>query len=125
MANETDIIESLNDGGDDPIIEPDNIPEDISGLDAVALKAKIDEKDAKIADISTKNRKLFERAKKAEGFVLKDGHWIKEKEEPKPNEKVEPKATTGELDETQLDYLDLKGISDIDEIKVIQKVMQR
>lgn len=32
---------------------------------------------------------------------------------------------TGELDETQLDYLDLKGISDQDEIDLIQNVMQR
>lgn len=32
---------------------------------------------------------------------------------------------TNELDETQLDYLDLKGISDEDEIDVIQKVMHK
>ena len=32
---------------------------------------------------------------------------------------------TGELDETQLDYLDLKGISDPDEIDIIQKVIAK
>lgn len=32
---------------------------------------------------------------------------------------------TGELDETQLDYLDLKGISDSEDIAVIQKVIQK
>ena len=32
---------------------------------------------------------------------------------------------TGELDETQLDYLDLKGITDSEDIAVIQKVIQK
>jgi hypothetical protein len=32
---------------------------------------------------------------------------------------------TGELDETQLDYLDLKGISDSDDIKVIEDVIKK
>ena len=32
---------------------------------------------------------------------------------------------TGELDETQLDYLDLKGITDSEDITVIQKVIQK
>lgn len=40
-----------------------------------------------------------------------------------PKEQSEPK--TGELDETALDYLDLKGITDDDEIDVIRKVMQK
>lgn len=53
-----------------------------------------------------------------------------EKKVDKP-EKVESKvepvkevSKTGELDETQLDYLDLKGITDQDEIDLIQKVMK-
>lgn len=37
---------------------------------------------------------------------------------------TKPKSTTGELDETQLDYLDLKGIADSDEIDLIQRVMK-
>ena len=32
---------------------------------------------------------------------------------------------TGELDETQLDYLDLKGISDSDELSIIEKVIAK
>jgi hypothetical protein len=36
-----------------------------------------------IEKLKEQNRKLFERAKKAEGFVLKDGHWVK-KAQPKP-----------------------------------------
>jgi len=40
---------------------------------------------------------------------------------PQPVEKTE----TGELSETQLDYLDLKGITHEDDIDIIQKVMKR
>ncbi len=39
--------------------------------------------------------------------------------EPKPESK-----STGKLDETQLDYLDLKGISEEEDIKVIETVMK-
>ena len=77
-------------------------------------------------DLENTNRQLFERAKKAEGFVKVDGKWVKA---PKPEEAVETaqklKATTGELSETQLDYLDLKGVTEAEDIDVIQKVMQR
>ncbi len=45
-------------------------------------------------------------------------------DEEEPKQKPS-KANTGELDETQLDYLDLKGISDDDEIAVIQKIVQK
>lgn len=72
-----------------------------------------------------KNKHLFARAKKAEGFVLKDGKWNKPvKVEAKPTEVEKPKAT-GELDDTQLDYLDLKGITADEDIEVIQKIMSK
>src|SRR3990167_6734816 len=87
--------------------------------DVTALKAKAEE-------LENTNRQLFERAKKAEGFVKVDGKWVKA---PKPEEAVETaqqlKAKTGELSETQLDYLDLKGVTEAEDIDVIQKVMQR
>lgn len=77
-------------------------------------------------ELAQTNKQLFERAKKAEGFVKVDGKWVKA---PKAEEAVENaqqlKAKAGELSETQLDYLDLKGITDQDDIDVIQKVMQR
>lgn len=88
-------------------------------LDVEALKAKATE-------LEQTNKQLFERAKKAEGFVRVDGKWVKA---PKPEEAVETanqlKAKTGELSETQLDYLDLKGVTEQEDIDVIQKVMQR
>src|SRR3990167_5403362 len=88
-------------------------------VDAAALQEKNTE-------LENTNRQLFERAKKAEGFVKVDGKWVKA---PKPEEAVETaqqlKAKAGELSETQLDYLDLKGVTDESDIDVIQKVMQR
>lgn len=46
-------------------------------------------------------------------------------EEPKPTEVAKSTVQkTGELDETQLDLLDLKGITEEDDIDLIQKVMK-
>lgn len=47
-------------------------------------------------------------------------------EDPKP-EKAEAKATSkpGDFDETQLDYLDLKGISDDSDIEVIRNIVKK
>lgn len=39
-------------------------------------------------------------------------------------QEAEPAKSTGKLDETQLDYLDLKGISEPEDIKVIETVMK-
>lgn len=115
MEQEIENADSLNSEGNDTEI----VAEDTSGLDAAALQAKL-------AETEAKNKQLFERAKKAEGFVLKEGKWVKaEKPAPAPKGEVVPKATTGELDETQLDYLDLKGINEQEDIDVIQSVMSR
>lgn len=43
----------------------------------------------------------------------------------KDEAKVETSRTTDELDETQLDYLDLKGYTEEEDIEVIQKVMKK
>ncbi len=91
-------------------------------VDVEALR----EKAAKADELEAVNRQLFERAKKAEGFVKVDSKWVKA---PKAEEAIETsnqlKAKAGELSETQLDYLDLKGVTDSDDIEVIHKVMQR
>ena len=43
-----------------------------------------------------------------------------------PEKSVEkPKTPTGELDETTLDYLDLKGITETEDIKEIEKVIAK
>lgn len=99
-----------------------------TGVDTSASTETVDVEalQAKATELENTNRQLFERAKKAEGFVKVDGKWVKA---PKAEEAVETaqqlKAKTGELSETQLDYLDLKGVTDESDIDVIQKVMQR
>lgn len=91
----------------------------VDNVDVTALQKELEE-------TKQSNSQLFERAKKAEGFVKVDGKWVKA---PKAEEAIrtteELQAKTGELGETQLDYLDLKGITHEDDISIIQKVMQR
>lgn len=47
------------------------------------------------------------------------------KEEPAPAKETKTEFQTGKLDETQLDYLDLKGISDQDEIDIIERIVAK
>lgn len=125
MTNENETIDSLNDETTTEV-EP---AEDLENLDAVALKEKLLVEQKAKADIAAKNRQLFERAKRAEGFEFdKDSkRWYKpEKPVPSsPESKVAPQNATGELDETQLEVLDLRGISETEDIEVIQKVMAK
>jgi len=71
-----------------------------------------------VAKLKEQNKKLFERAKTAEGFVLKDGHWVKK--EPKPEVKIVNQAQSDPTDELRLIA---RGLSDddIDQAKVIAK----
>lgn len=115
MDNETETADSSNSETNDTEV----VAAEGETLDAAALKAERDE-------LAQTNRQLFERAKKAEGFVKVDGKWVKA---PKPEEAIATaqklEAKTGELDETQLDYLDLKGITEDEDITVIQSVIKR
>lgn len=94
---------------DEPLIE-----EDLSALDDTTdWKAKAEELEQKRREDGIKQR---ERSKALKAQIAE----FKTKEvAPKP----EPKPATGELDDTQLDYLDLKGITEEEDIEVIQKVM--
>jgi hypothetical protein len=76
--------------------------------DIEALKEQLKKKDEL-------NKKLFERAKKAEGFVLKDGKWVKV-QKPQTKPEVSPDIS----DELRLIA---RGLSDedIDQAKVIAK----
>lgn len=64
--------------------------------DDVTIDPNLADKD-KVAALEDQNRKLFERAKKAEGFIKNDeGHWIKKPEASpitKTVETVVPKAS--------------------------------
>lgn len=81
---------------------------------------------ARNAELEDANPKLFARAKSAEGFVKVDGKWVKA---PKPEEAVrateELKAKTGELDEATLDFFELKGYSDPDQVEVFRSIMRK
>ena len=62
-----------------------------------------------VAELKKQNVKLFERAKKAEGFVKVNGQWVKK---TKPAQKVETQKTTGLSNEDLLALTDVKNKDD-------------
>jgi len=58
------------------------------------------------AALEEKNKQLFARAKKAEGFELKDGDWIKPSVEEKPSDKSD------KLGFSEMAYLKSSGIAE-------------
>jgi len=92
-------------------------------LDANALKEKLQNEVKEKEDLAEKNRQLFARAKKAEGFVEKDGEWIKkEKSDEKPEA---PPDKPNEPDYGRLAFLQSKGIDHPDDIKIVQDEADR
>jgi hypothetical protein len=108
-------------------LDSQNQPESIAEEDdAEAIREKFNKLSETHKKVAEANKQLFARAKKAEGFELKDGKWVKPEKPPvAPEPEPKPPAKTGELDETQLDYLDLKGVTDQDEIEVIRQVIAK
>jgi len=89
-------------------------PETGETTDVAALKQKNEE-------LAAKNRQLFERAKKAEGFEKNaEGHWVKiqKPEADKPKAEVPPQPS--EPDYAKLAFLETKGISNPDDQKFVQ-----
>ena len=107
------------------------------------LDSEIEEKDLEVSDdddvdalkekfqkVSDANRQLFARAKKAEGFELKDGKWIKPEVPKEPKEKVEPKpdkepSKPNELDYGQKAFLKSYQISGSDELALVKQFQDR
>lgn len=82
-----------------------------------------EELDSKVLALEEKNRQLFARAKKAEGFELKDDKWVKvEKEEKKP--KAEVSKPDGEFGLLQKSYLRSADIVEEDEVELVKKLME-
>lgn len=107
MENEIETLDSLNEEGAEPEISD-------TTENVVALKEKYDE-------LAAKNRQLFERAKRAEGFEQnKEGKWIK-KSEPK----AETPPQSSEPDYAKLAYLETKGINHPDDQKVVMDEANR
>lgn len=85
--------------------------EDITNLELDALKEKYQLLSDKHQKLTDTNRQLFQRAKKAEGFELKDGRWTKiQKPEPKPEPTV-PKPS-------EIDFGELAFHNSINEVKI-------
>lgn len=116
MENETENINSANDGKDE--VNLDEI-DDIS-----VLKEKYKELDTKLKDVSSKNSQLFERTKKAEGFEKDEkGDWIKSQ---KSESKSESKPKEAKSDDKLIERLDklalnVAGIKEADEVELFDK----
>lgn len=79
--------------------------------DPAALKARLQRLEEKAITQRERTRSLKAELQKAKQRI----------EAPKE----EPRSKPGELDETQLDYLDLKGITEPEDIAVIQRIVLR
>ena len=77
------------------------------------------EEDAKSNDdvetLKEQNKKLFARAKKAEGFEFKDGKWVKPVVEKKPEPKIEPSQELSAKDALLLAKANV-DLEDVDEV---------
>ncbi len=100
MENEIENLDSPNEETDT----------EVETEDVNALKEKLTE-------LSGKNKQLFERAKKAEGFEKVDGKWVKPapKPETKPETVLPPQSN--EPDYAKLAFLEQRGLSHPDEQK--------
>lgn len=112
MENENELdINSENDVQEDVVIEEDD--------DVDVLKEKL-------SKVSEQNKQLFVRTKKAEGFELKDGKWVKSQKEEKPKVDTKPpkdSSQSGELDYGQLALLRTEGIKRSEEIALFKEIM--
>lgn len=108
--NDIENIDSLN----DEISEDETVTVDTD--DVESLKAELNKtKDA--------NKQLFARAKKAEGFELQEGKWVKaEKPEPKPTVDTKPQKSS-DLDYGQLALLRTEGIKGAGEVALVKEIM--
>jgi len=125
MANENESLNSLKE-------EKTTLDEELKTLDSEADADRITEinerlnplKDEILTASEDVNKQLFARAKKAEGFTLEDGKWIKKPEpeaKPKDPEPKENKPNDPQLSEEL--KLIARGLSDedIEQAKIIAK----
>ena len=107
-----------DDGVESELDTQDIVVEDNDDVDA--LREKFEK-------VSEQNKQLFARTKKAEGFELKEGKWVKPKDKPKET-KVEtelPKESSksNELDYGQLALLRQEGIKGAGETALFKEIM--
>ena len=113
MVETTENLDSPNEEIDGQV-EPEEVVVDEND-DADILKEKLEK-------IQENNKKLFARTKKAEGFVLEDGKWIKKVEKVVEEKKPEtPSGITeervGQIMGEQLETRDLNDLDVSDELR--------
>ena len=112
-----------NENGNENPSNNDNQQKDINNLDATALKELITKERGEKTELSEKNRQLFARAKRAEGFEQdKDGDWVKTKADKKPEApKKSEKSDDKVLERLENMALKVSGISADDERELYSK----
>lgn len=87
---------------------------------------EVDEEKARLKDL---NKKLYARAKKAEGFEFKDGKWVKpekketqSKVEPKTISKSEPKLSVQDFYSLTKNNISEEDIEDVTEFATFKKI---
>lgn len=113
MENETNV----NDNTQNVEATEVEVTEKEESIDVAALQKKV-------IETEEANRKLFERAKRAEGFVKLDGRWVKATKAEDRESVVVEKPKTAQLDELGRLFLDQKGIEQQDEVELVQKIMR-
>src|SRR3990167_11467282 len=106
-------------------IEAINLDE-ITDIDV--LKEHYQTLDGTYREVADKNKQLFERTKKAEGFELKEGKWVKLKVEKPKETKVDsdpPKEPSkpSDLDYGQMALLRQEGIKGAGETALFKEIM--
>lgn len=121
-----------NENGNSKIPEVEELIID-EGDDVETIKEKIEEYNLKVVErddlIKKNNSQLYARTKKAEGFILVDGNWVKpakegkkEDEDGKQSEldkKSDEKTTDSQLSQRDLMTLVREDIAEEDEEEVI------
>jgi hypothetical protein len=124
MEDNIENIDSINGENDQAILDTDNqvvIPEGEDDTDDAAVLKE------RLAQLDNANKQLFARAKKAEGFTLQDGKWVKKPVTPtqvtvkpvtsatKNDEDVDTRISKGIM--SALDQRDLEALDLTDEVK--------
>ena len=117
-----------NDNNGNPNPENGNAENELDGLDSDALKEKLLSERNKFAEVEGKNRQLFERLKKEQGFERDPDdptNWIKHEKEVKAKKSESKPEPTEEFGLLQKTYLRAVGVSEEDEIELARDIQKK
>ena len=122
-------MEENNNGNPNP--ENGNAENELDGLDSDALKEKLLSERNRFAEVEGKNRQLFERLKKEQGFERDPDdptNWIKHEKEVKVQKKSEAKPEkSGGIDYGLLSFFNDKSdikITHDEDVEFLEKEME-